>query len=79
MKGLTRQRGQAALAETAILMATVSSSAFTLRKRPLCNAARRSPRGHVIDAFIEAEAVVAAGDVVRGVDAVRALRPSPRS
>jgi len=27
--------------------------------------------------LVEAEAAVAAGDVVRGVDAVRALRPSP--
>ena len=29
--------------------------------------------------LVEAEAAVAAGDVVRGVDAVRALRTSPRS
>ena len=29
--------------------------------------------------LVEAEAAVTAGDVVRGADAVRALRPSPRS
>ena len=28
--------------------------------------------------LVAAEAAVASGDVVRGVDAVRALRPSPR-
>jgi antitoxin YefM len=32
-----------------------------------------------IKELVEAEAAVAAGDVVRGVDAVRALRPSPKS
>jgi prevent-host-death family protein len=32
-----------------------------------------------VRALREADAAVAAGDVVRGVDAVRALRPRPRS
>ena len=32
----------------------------------------------VIKELFEARAAVAAGDVVRGVDAVRALRPPPR-
>jgi prevent-host-death family protein len=31
--------------------------------------------GEAIQALVEAEAAVASGDVVRGVDAVRALRP----
>ena len=31
-----------------------------------------------VRALADAEAAVAAGDVVRGVDAVRALRPTPR-
>jgi prevent-host-death family protein len=32
----------------------------------------------LLRALVEAEAAVAAGDVVRGVDAVRALRPTAR-
>ena len=32
--------------------------------------------GDAVSALLEAEAAVASGDVVRGVDAVRALRPS---
>jgi prevent-host-death family protein len=32
-----------------------------------------------IQQLVEAEAAVAAGDVVKGVEAVRALRPSPRT
>jgi prevent-host-death family protein len=33
--------------------------------------------GAAVRALLEAEAAVASGDVVRGVEAVRALRPSP--
>jgi antitoxin YefM len=33
--------------------------------------------GKAVRALLDAEAAVASGDVVRGVDAVRALRPSP--
>jgi prevent-host-death family protein len=34
--------------------------------------------GGAIEALVEAEAAVAAGDVVRGIDAVRGLRPTSR-